>query len=340
MREIKIFSIVGKAFVPKKIAPSITKQFFRAGYQNVPYNLFGILFYLTLGITYFIYFPSVFNLIKDLNPFLFLIFTFLLWTIVPILLSVATMLGIYFFLDIKVFNRAKSMEDKLGDYLTFVSTNLKGGMSFEASLWNAIKPEFGLLAEEMGLVSKRVMTGSDLIESLSIFAKKYPSPIIRRSLNLIISEIESGGKISYLIDRVVRDLKKTKLLKQEMAASTLTYIIFISAIIIFISPVLFSLSYQLLDVMLNFMQRFAGLNIQNMPMSFSSEASVDPETFKQFSFFAISIISIFASMIVSIIQKGDIKSGLKYVPIYWLSSIFVYVVASGVLSNIFSGIVT
>jgi len=192
----------------------------------------------------------------------------------------------------------------------------------------------------MGLVSKRVMTGSDLIESLTIFAKKYPSPIIRRSLNLIISEIESGGKISYLIDRVVRDLKKTKLLKQEMAASTLTYIIFISAIIIFISPVLFSLSYQLLDVMLNFMQRFSGLNVQNMPISFSSEATVDPETFKRFSFFAISIISIFASMIVSIIQKGDIKSGIKYIPIYWISSVLVYVIASGVLSNIFSGIVT
>ena len=42
MREIKIFSIVGKAFVPEKIAPSITKQFFRAGYQNVPYNQYAI----------------------------------------------------------------------------------------------------------------------------------------------------------------------------------------------------------------------------------------------------------------------------------------------------------
>lgn len=339
MSEIKIFSSIGKAFVPKKLAPTISRQFSRAGYAEVPYTLFGILFYITLGITYFIYLPQIFNLIKDLNPVIFLIFTFLVWTIIPIGLSAAVILGIYFYLDIKIFNRAKDMEDKLGDYLTFVSTNLKGGMSFEASLWGAIKPEFGLLAEEMGLISKRVMTGSDLIESVNIFAKKYPSPIIRRTMNLIISEIESGGKISSLIDDIIKDLKKTRILKQEMAASTLTYIIFISAIIIVISPILFSLSYQLLDVMLSFMQRFAGLNIQNMPISFSSEGAVDPENFKRFSFFAISIISVFASMIVSIIQKGDIKSGLKYIPVYWGSSILIYLIAAGVLNTLFSGII-
>ena len=105
------------------------------------------------------------------------------------------------------------MEEKLADYLTFVSTNLKGGMSFENSLWSAIRPEFGLLAEEMGLVSKKVMTGGDLIESLSDFAKKYPSPILRRSMNLITSEIESGGKITEIMDRVIEDLKKSKITK-------------------------------------------------------------------------------------------------------------------------------
>ncbi len=339
MKQIKIFSSIGRAFIPKKLRPTISEQYFKAGYPDVPYTLFGALFYLTLFITYFVYFPMVFTLIKDLSSILFLVFTFLLWVIVPLFLSAVIMLGLYFYNDIKIFNRTKNMEEILGDYLTLVSTNLKGGMSFENALWNAIRPEFGLLAEEMGLVSKRVMTGNDLSESLMEFAKKYPSPIIRRSMNLIISEVNSGGKISHLMDRVVGDLKKTRLLKLEMAASTLTYIIFISAIIIFISPVLFSLSYQLLDIMLSFMGRFAGLTVTNMPISFTGGETIDPLAFKRFSFFAISIISIFASMIISIIQKGDIRSGLKYIPIFWVSSILVYVVSGSILSGIFSGLV-
>jgi pilus assembly protein TadC len=339
LREIKLFSMLGKAFTPKKLRPLISRQFFRAGLSDVPNTLFGILFYITLIITYFIYFPNSYLTIRDFNPILFLFITFLFWVVVPLTLSAITMLGIYFYLDIKIFNRSKSMEDKLADYLVFVSTNLKGGMSFEASLWSAIKPEFGLLAEEMGLVSKKVMTGSDLVTSLTEFAQKYPSPIIRRSMNLIISEIESGGKISDLIDRVISDLKKTRLLKQEMAASTLTYIIFISVIILIISPLLFALSYQLLDVMISFMGRFAGMNIPNMPISFAEGEGVDPTQFKIFSYFAISIISIFASMIISIINKGTIKSGLKYMPMFLATSIIVYIITQSVLAGVFSSLV-
>jgi pilus assembly protein TadC len=339
MKEIKLFSKFGKAFIPKKLRPTLSSQFFKAGYIDVPYTLFGALFYLTLFLTYFIYFPNVFSMIKDMNPLAFLIVTFLFWTVVPLAFSAASMLGIYLYIDMKIYNRTKKMEEKLADYFTFVSTNLKGGMSFEKSLWTAIRPEFGLLAEEMGIVSKKVMTGSDLSDALEGFAKKYPSPIIKRSVNLITSEIESGGKISQLMDRVVSDLKKTKLLKQEMAASTLTYVIFISAIIIVISPILFALSFQLLQVMINFMGRFSSLSMQGMPFEFSGDGTIDPQKFKQFSFFAISIVSVFASMIVSIIQKGSIKSGLKYIPMYWFASIIVYVIAFNILSNVFSSMI-
>ncbi len=339
MVEIKFFSIFGKAFIPKKLRPVIAQQFFRAGTNSVPYTMFGIMFYITLIVTYFLYLSNIFLVIKNYNPVLFTFLTFLFWVIVPLGLSALTMLGIYFYLDIKIFNRAKDMEDKLADYLLFVSTNLKGGMSFEASLWSAIKPEFGLLAEEMGLVSKKVMTGGDIIDVLTEFAKKYPSPIIRRSMNLIISEIESGGRISNLIDRVILDLKKTRLLKQEMAASTLTYVIFISIIILVISPILFALSYQLLTVMLGFMERFAGMNVPNMPVSFSEGSTVNPLHFKTFSYFAISIISLFASMIISIINKGTIKSGLKYIPVFWATSIIVYIITQNILSGLFSSLI-
>ena len=158
-------------------------------------------------------------------------------------------------------------------------------------------------------------------------------------MNLITSELESGGKITVIIDKVISDLKKTRLLKQEMAASTLTYVIFISVIILVISPVLFALSYQLLNVMIGFMGRFAGLNLSNMPITLSADNAINPANFKVFSMFAIGIISIFASMIISIINKGNIRSGLKYIPVFLTSSIIMYLIAMSVLSGMFAGMV-
>jgi Flp pilus assembly protein TadB len=174
-----------------------------------------------------------------LNPFIFLIFTFLVWTIVPLGLSAAVILGIYFYLDIKIFNRSKDMEDRLADYFTYVSTSLKGGMSFEASLWSAIRPDFGLLAKEMGLVSKKVMTGYDVSQALLELHDKYNSPELKRTLSLMLSELEVGGKMSKIIDDIVVQLKETRKLKAKMVASVVSYIIFIGAITIFIAPSLF-----------------------------------------------------------------------------------------------------
>ena len=102
MKDIRIFSVFGKAFIPKKLIPVIAQQFYRAGINGVPYTLFGMLFYLTLIITYFIYFPTVYTTINNYVPILFLFSTFLVWVIIPLLLSVVIMLGIYFYLDIKV----------------------------------------------------------------------------------------------------------------------------------------------------------------------------------------------------------------------------------------------
>jgi hypothetical protein len=128
MKDIKIFSVFGKAFIPKKLTPNIAQQFFKAGVKTVPYTLFGMLFFLTMGITFVIYFYQIFNVIKSLNLLVFTLYTFLTWAIIPLGLSALIMLGIYFYLDIKIFSRAKQMEDKLADYLIYVSTNLKGGM--------------------------------------------------------------------------------------------------------------------------------------------------------------------------------------------------------------------
>jgi len=86
------------------------------------------------------------------------------------------------------------------------------------------------------------------------------------------------------------------------------------------------------------MGRFAGLNIPNMAISLSGENNINPQNFKTFSFFAIGIISVFASMIISIINKGDIKSGLKYIPVFLTASIIAYIVAMNMLSGVFAGL--
>nr|MCK4929955.1 type II secretion system F family protein [Nanoarchaeota archaeon] len=328
----------GKAFLPKKIRPSLGKYLLKAGIEDVPYKFFGLLFWLTATITYFVYVPGIYPVIKDQTLLLFFIITFVAWFIVQVTIAALIILSIYFYLNIKIYTRTKLLEDMFPDYLALVSTNLKGGMTFEKSLWAAIKPEFGILAKEIGIVSKRVATGNDVSEALQEFSEKYNSPILRRSIDLLKGEIISGGSITGVIDSLVSDLKKTKALKQEMTAATLTYMIFMAVIVIVITPALFALSKQLLIIILQFGERLStSFQTTTTAMFKFSVADIDPHHFQVFSIAAICIISVFSSMIISTIEKGDIKGGLKYIPLFLIGSLVMYLIFSLIISSLLGG---
>ena len=173
----------GKAFIPKRVRPELREYLLKAGIEEVPYKFFGGLFWATLVITYLIYFSTIFKPISSMGSFVILVMTFISWFVIQSALSFFIIMCIYVYLNVSIFNRTKLIEDALPDYLTLVSTNLKGGMSFEKSLWAAIKPEFGILAKEITLASKKVLTGNDVKDAMEEFSMKYDSPILRRSLN-------------------------------------------------------------------------------------------------------------------------------------------------------------
>ena len=332
----------GKAFIPKKFRASLRIYLLKAGLDSVPYEFFGGLFYVTLVLTYFVYFGLGYPILSKHSLAVLVLGTFITWGVIQLLLSGIVIAIVAFYLNIKIYNRTKDMERLLPDYLQLVSTNLKGGMSFDKSLWVAIRPEFEVLAREITIVSKKVMTGNDLVDALEEFAEKYDSPILHRSLNLIMGEIESGGRIAEVIDHVIDNLRKIKTLKDEMAANTITYMIFIGAIVIVIAPALFALSFQLLQIIIGFAQKFAasaGSSTKAIISVDFSKVSIDPVQFKYFSACMLSLISICSSMIISIIEKGDIKGGLKYIPLFTLGSLFFYFLFSYVLGSLFAGLV-
>lgn len=330
----------GKAFVPEKIRPNLRKYLLKAGISKVPYKFFGALFYLTALITGIIYVLFVYPFLTQYPPLALLILSFLSWFLIQLFFSALFVLLVYFYLDLKIYKRTKHMEELLPDFLQTVSSNLRGGISFENSLWGAIKPRFSILANEMAEVSKKVMTGYDVDKALVELSQKYNSPMLSRAVDLVISELESGGNIAELIDRVVENMKNTKMLKEDMSASAIAYIIFISVIVILISPLLFSLSYYLLITISGFIGKLSVTTqrVSNMPFTFAKVA-VDPKIFRIFSISAISVISLFASMIVSIVEKGDIKGGVKYIPLFLAGSLIFYFVFMKILSILFSGIV-
>ncbi len=341
MTNILFVEEIGKAFVPKNLRPDLRRYFLKAGITEVPYAVFGMFFWLSFFVmaVIYIFFISQITLKLWPNAILFFAATAAIWAVIHTTIAVILGLCIYFYIDLIIFNRTMEMERVLPDFLRYVAENLRGGMPFERALWSAIRPEFSILSNEVRLAAKKVMTGQDIDDALREFTDKYDSPMLKRSFSLMTEGLKGGGEIADLIYRIVEDLEETRELKQEMTATNLTYVIFISFMILIITPALFTLSYQFIIIIQGFSSKLGstGASSSIIPISFGS-VSMNPDSFRDFSRYAIAVTAFFSAMVISIINTGSIKGGIKYIPAFVIGALLMHTLMIAVSVKLFSGL--
>lgn len=329
----------GNAFIPQRIRPYIRKYVEKAGKTEVPYRMFGIIFYIILILTLIIF-------VAFINPFLQadklklfgydfvigavsrFIMTFLSWVVVPLILALIAMICIWVYYELVIYRRTKEIEDILPDFLQAVSVNLKAGMIFDKALWNAVSPDYEVLAKEIEIVAKKSMTGRDLETALQEFSEKYKSNVVKESMELIVIGLKSGGSITDLLDRLISNIRHTTNLKNELVAAVSGNIFFITLIAVVVAPVLFALSFNLLTIIQSLGSRMSstgGIGFLG-GFSFGTEA-VKGEDFIIFSRAAVFVIALFSSMLIANIKSGNIKGGFKYLPIFVICAFIVYQLA-------------
>lgn len=257
---------------------------------------------------------------------LFAIALFLLWLL------------IYIFLDLQVLKRHLDVERVLPDYLQLTAANLRSGMTPDQAMWHAVRPQFGVLSKEIEYVAKQTFAGKPLEESLNEFAERYDSKLLRYAINLINEGLEAGSELGDILNKVAVSIQEARILQKEMSANVTSYAIFIGAAVLFGSPLLLALSFQILTVVSSLT---SGISIPaNVQGSFFSVSgtSISSRDYLIFANTMISITSIMSAMIVSMIIKGNVKEGLKYIAIFWPLSLIIFWVFVWIFSSLMGSI--
>jgi len=111
----------GKAFIFKNLRPKIKGFFMKAGYDDVPYEMFGLLFYLSLAITYFVYILVLYPKILAAAPsssVTLVIITFISWVIVQAVVLFLIIMYVYFSINMKIYKRTRDIEAILPEHQT------------------------------------------------------------------------------------------------------------------------------------------------------------------------------------------------------------------------------
>jgi len=337
----------GNLAVPERVRPYIRQYLIKAGIIKVPYAKFGVMFYVTLLLALIILFAfinphiapgtalNLFGYKISNNTITYFFFVLISFALIELILVGITMFGAKFYYDTVIYKRQTKIEDILPDFLSSVSTNLKAGMTFDKALWNAVEPGYDILANEIEIVAKKTMSGGDLEEALIEFNAKYKSSILKEAIELIITGLRSGGKITDLLDKLIENIKQSVYLKKEMVAAVMNYIIFITGVAVVISPALFALSYNLLTIIQDLGSRLTTTgNVGVLPFTFG-QISVKPEDFITFSRWAVGVISIFSAVIISSIRTGGWKGSVKFIPVFIGLSLVLYEIALKLFTLLF-----
>ena len=349
------FADIGKAILPERLRRGHKQYCQKLGYFEVPYHLYGVLFLLSFLISflvYILYFNNPFqevtvlesmfpNFTGDKSTVLttfFLSFFMLIFLEIIVIFAMTLALSVYY--DMILYRRVREIEEVLPDFLQDVSTNLRAGMTFDKSLWNAIKPKYAVLEDEIEIIAKKTMAGYDTVTALKTLGKKYDSVFLQESTDMIIVGLEGGADLSSIIERIVQNVRESYYLKKELLAEISGYITFISIVTLFVAPLLFGLALTLLSIVQSLGETLSSAtegSSGDLPFTLKFQ-EIPSDDFIQFSYVAIFIISLGSSLIISELREGSIKAGLKYVLFFVPVSLIVYTIIQSTFTVLFGAV--
>ena len=235
-------------------------------------------------------------------------------------------------------SRGREIEEVLPDCLQLISANIRAGMTVDKAIWLSARKEFGILEEEIRKVGAKTFGGKPIKFALREMTTSIKSDILDRTVKLIIEGMESGGELARLMDETSNNIRSQQTLRKEIRSNVMMYSLFITFAAVLGTPFLFAISLYFIEMTSKMWA------VQSMPAVSTgffkmTGPQVSVNELFLFSIAAIMLTTFFGSLIIGLIQYGQEKRGLKYVPLFMGAALALFFVANFALKTVFAGVI-
>ena len=343
-----IYETIGRIFSRQFILDAETK-IQRAGYSFYAEEFIGFTLFLGLimtGIVLILIYNTgeLENINKAImktiigttgtGSILYFALTFILSAIIAYALLIFV---IWVILDYQEDNRRREIEKHLPDYLILVASNVKAGILLEHAVWEAAKPEFGLLSQEMEKIAKLAIGGKSFPDILRHFNKRVGSKMINQVVSLLEESVTSGGEIANILEQTAVEMRSLQMIQREISSSMLMYSLFVVIAAAIATPFLYALSYNLVAMLATVFAKIpnykasTGLSV----ISFS-QPKITIEAFFIFSIVSIIMTTLSASLMYGMLRHNRYTGGLRaFIPMV-IIALFLFFVMTSILAKMFA----
>ncbi len=240
-------------------------------------------------------------------------------------------------------SRGREIENALPDCLQLISANIRAGMTIDKAVWLSARKEFGILEEEIRKVGAKTFGGRPIKFALQDMTTSIKSTILDRTIKLIIEGMESGGELAKLMDETAGNIRTQQTLRKEIYGSVMMYTLFIAFAAVLGAPLLFAISIYFIEVTSKLWAipgiASSSAGAGNMGFLKMTGPQIPAGDLFLFSIATIMVTTFFGSMIIGLIQYGQEKRGLKYVPAFMGAALAMFFVANFLIRMLFGGMI-
>lgn len=251
--------------------------------------------------------------------------------------------AIYVIINYKIDGRKTKLEKIMPDYFQIASANLRSGISLDRAMLLAARPEFSFFSDDIKDMNRKVFGGETFENALTALGAKYKSLSLQHAIRMMLEAQKYGGAMADLMDQISKDLRSQQMMQTEVAGQLFMYSIFIAFAGLIAAPVLYGLTSQMIGITDTVWKGILASNPGGLPttgLSFlkPSPPKISPGLYHSFSILAIIVITGFASLIMAAIQSGSPVKGIKYLPLFIIVGIGIYIVVGAMIASLFSSI--
>ena len=209
--------------------------------------------------------------------------------------------GIYGGYSLARYKKIQKIEKHFPDFVRDLAESKKSGMTFTKAILLASKGNYGELTPEIRKMARQISWGKSVNESLEDFAKRLNTPLINRTVSLIIEASRGGGSVADILEAAAKDAAEIKFLQNERKSSMSTYIIIVYIGAFSFLAIVAILCSSLLPSLVEGSKSMPGVSTM-----------VSIEDIKNVFFYGALMQALGSGIVAGVFEDGRIKSGAKH----------------------------
>ena len=333
MPRIKLYNRI-YAIMPKKYTKWVDQYLIYSGIGIPPEIYVGFTVLYSISLIY----AGVLLVLTRIIPIQYALFF-------PFSLFFAFMMFMHAVLILAADNRTRVVEELLPDVLRLLAANIRSGLTIDKALLVSARPEFGPLERELRTASKETLSGVTIDTALFKISDTFNSKLLKRSVELLSEGLKRGGDLARLLESLSDDIRQIKILKKDVQAMVMLYVIFI----FFASGIGAPLLYAVSGFLVNTMGRI-GTEIEledmlanvggRLPISVTPRLTmVDPQFLDTYALTSLMVTAVFGGLLIGLVQEGTERAGLRFIPMILVVSVLIYFASKAVIMNFFGSMI-